>query len=740
MFAALGTAIARHARMVVAIWLLASVAMGGFVLGAFGGEGLFDRLHSGELRVAGSESERANEVLAEHATAGERLVLALVDVDMDDTDHGALISGFHSRVLAIPGVENVVDPFVFPGGTEDPAARAFLSTARDGFFVQVDLARGLPATEEQAAHDQVVAELEGLIGDLDGRGVVSSGPIMVTDVTDQIQRDLRTGESVALPISLVIMIVVFGGFLAAGMPLIGAIASIVGGLGSLWGFSYLLDLDAVVVNAVTVLGLGLSIDYGLLIVSRYREELRQSMARPRGRGSERRRRRDPVIVTAISRTMATAGRTVAFSAVTIAISVAGLLLFEVDILRSLGAASVSVVLIALLSALTLIPAVLTLLGRRMAATSVLRKVPGLHRVLERFGDAPPERGVFSRLALLMQKRPGAAVLVSLIILGVFASPVLDMQLRNSTTELLPRESTQREFLRIVEEDFPALARAPIVVLTEEGHADEFSRELERIDGVTGVGPAQDVGGGWVSLGVRVDATDPGGAEASAVVHAIRDLHDTGPQFWVTGQAANQIDFIDALLAGLPWAASIVIAATLILLFLMTGSILVPIKALLINVVSLGAGLGLTSWIFGEGHFSGLLNFTSAGGLESYVVAVVVAFGFGLAMDYEVFLLARIKELHDQGRDNDTAVRDGLQRTGRIITSAAVVIIVVFAGFIAGDLLAIKQLGVALAITVTIDATLVRMVLVPATMTLLGEWNWWAPGPLRALHHRIGIRH
>jgi len=233
--------------------------------------------------------------------------------------------------------------------------------------------------------------------------------------------------------------------------------------------------------------------------------------------------------------------------------------------------------------------------------------------------------------------------------------------------------------------------------------------------------------------------DAGGDEATAVVEDIRAT-DPGFPFWVTGQAANQIDFVDALLEGLPWAVGIVVVATLVLLFLMTGSVLVPVKALLINIVSLTASLGVVVWIFQDGNLEGVLDFTSPGGVESYIVAVALAFGFGLAMDYEVFLLARIKELYDSGLSNDDAVRLGLQRSGRIITSAALIMIVVFGGFIAGELLAIKEIGVALAVTVLVDATLVRMLLVPATMTLLGDWNWWAPRPLRRVYERLAIKH
>lgn len=732
MFFSLGRLCAKYSRLILAIWCVAILSLAGLSLKGVAGDGLFDRLHTGEPRVEGAESEKGNELIAENSQRGEMLIYAITELDPDVFEQAPKhMAGFHSRILNLEGVDSAVHPFMFPGGVDDDAAAPLL--ADDGFVIQVFLEKDLSEEKNLQAHNDVLEEFIGLSDVLEGDGITSSEQTMVDEVTSQIQTDLQRGEVIALPISLLIMVVVFGGFLAAGIPLVGAIVSILGGLGALWGFSYLLDLDAVVVNVVTILGLGLSIDYGLLIVSRYREELRASIRRGVRVGFEK--EKDPIVSAAIARTMATAGQTVTFSALTVAISVAGLMLFRLEILRSLGAAGVSVVLIALLSAITLLPAILASLGKRMAKPSILKRVRFLKPFLEKLGDVPPEQGVFSALATKTQKRPWLALLGSVAVLAFLASPALSMELRNSTTDLLPEDSQAQEFLQVINESYPDLKEPDIDVITESGHALDFRDRILSLDLVKTVGAPEEVGNGWVTLGVDIDSDDPGGKVATEVVHDLRDLSDA-PQFWVTGQAANQIDFIEALLAGVPWALTVVILATLILLFFMTGSVLVPIKALLINVVSLGASLGVTSWIFGEGHLTGLLNFTSAGGLESYVVAVVVAFGFGLAMDYEVFLLSRMKEAYDLGVNNTIAVRDGLQRSGRIITSAALIIIVVFLGFIAGDLLAIKQVGVALAVTVAVDATLVRMLLVPATMTLLGEWNWWAPAGLRKLHDKV----
>ena len=283
--------------------------------------------------------------------------------------------------------------------------------------------------------------------------------------------------------------------------------------------------------------------------------------------------------------------------------------------------------------------------------------------------------------------------------------------------------------------------SPALQVVAKGSLEEVTRWSTRLADLPGVASVDTpvALGGYVSVGVRPESTDPGGREASDVVRAVRGADAPFP-VWVTGQAANQIDFVSALVDRAGWAVGIVSAATLVLLFLMTGSVLIPIKALLTNAISLTATVGVLVWSFQEGHLEGALGFESTGGIETYVLALVLAFAFGLAMDYEVFLLSRIKERHDAGADNDTAVREGLQRSGRIITSAAAIIIVVFVGFVLGKLLVIKEVGFSLAVAVLIDATLVRMLLVPATMTLLGRANWWAPGPLRRLHARFGLEH
>lgn len=765
MFDRLGRTIARHPLLTVLSWILLVALAGGLALTGFGGQGLFDRLHSGEPQVPGAESQEGREILADVAQEPTTVTAVVLDLDMTDPEAvstaGRALTSTHSRLLGTDGVEAVADPFVFPEGLESEQAAPFVAADGNGFLISVTLDGTLSAGAEATAEEQAAAELTAFGAELGApaRVVVSSDSLLTASIVDQMEKDLTRGEAVALPISLLIMVVVFGGFLAAGMPLAGAIASIAGGLGALLGFSHLIELDSVVVNVVTVLGLGLSIDYGLLIVSRYREEIRREVdeelaatlpeGRRRSRSRRRSRRRDAAVERALRTTLTTAGRTVTFSALTVAIAIAGLLLLRPEILRSLGAAGVSVVIIAVASALTLVPALLALRGRRMLQPALLRRVPGIRALLGRLGESAPEHGFFSRLAGGVQRRPWLVMVATAAVLVFLASPLLGLNLRNTTTEMVPEGSDQREFLSVLEAQYPAFATPAVQVLVA-GSAEDAGIVAEQITGVpevTGATVAEEVNEQYQVLAVQVATDDPGGEVATDVVRAIRDL-DPAPvnQIWVLGQAANQLDFTEALQQGLPLAAGIVVLATFVLLFLMTGSLLVPLKALLVNALSLCASLGVTTWVFQEGHLAGLLDFTSVGGLESYVVAVVVAFGFGLAMDYEVFLIARIKEFYDGGRggihlgDNDASVRAGLQQSGRIITSAALVIIVVFAGFASGELLPIKEVGVALAVTVLIDATLVRMLLVPATMTLLGRRNWWAPRPLARLHQRFGIVH
>ena len=608
---------------------------------------------------------------------------------------------------------------------ESTDGQAFLLTV-----AYVPFATRALATQEHVAAEEVIKKAMNTWPTAEPTVRVYSNPLLIRDFSVQIEKDLVTGEAVALPIALLVMVFVFGGFLAASAPLIGAIASIAGGLAVLFGFSYPIELDQSAINVVTVLGIGLSIDYGLLIVSRYREEIAR-LGDSNGHD---------VRAEALTTTLVTAGRTVAFSAVTVAISVGGMLIFSAELIRGIGGAALGVVVMALLSALTLVPAVLYLYGHRLAKRSLLDRVPGVRNVLRRTADVSSEEGFFSRLALFVQRRPWAVVGAVTGVLLVLASPILDIAVRNSDYQLLPVSNERRQMLDGFDARYPALASSQIEVLASAtpDKLDTWLAKASAVDGVTRVTASTSVDG-MAHAGIYTAYPDQAGKEAAGLVSELRSL-DAPFAVYLGGQAAIQADFVASLSAGAPWALGLVVLATFVLLFLMTGSLLVPVKTLVINALSLGATLGIVSWIFADGNLQGPLQFTTTGGIETYVLVMIIAFGFGLAMDYEVFLLARIKEHIDAGESNDEAVRKGLQRSGRIITSAAAVIVLVFVGFASGQLLVIKEVGIGLAVAVFLDATLVRMLLVPATMTLLGHWNWWAPAPLRRLYQRRGLTH
>jgi RND superfamily putative drug exporter len=742
-FDSLGRAIAHRPRTTIVAWFL--IAAGCFSLAFTGIDGVtvFDRLTTGASGVPGSESNHASEIIAENTTSGPSINLAVIGVDPTSTDLSGSVERLRSRLMSIPGVASVIDPFIVPDGPGSPAAAPLVAADHDGFLVVVELDPDLG----DAAEDEALAEVEEILraapGELssDGRvtGRVGGTSLILEEITGQVEKDLTTAERIALPIALLVMVLVFGGFLAAAMPMAGALVSIAVGLACVYGLSYPMEMEATVVNVVTVLGLGLSIDYGLLVVSRFREELHRVVDDDDGE-AVRRRHGDGAVETALRATMRTAGRTVTFSAITVAISVCGLVVFEPEILRAFGVASAAVIIIAVTSALTLVPALLCLTKRRLVRPGLVSRIPALHWLLARTGDVTVADGAFARLATWVQRRPWRVLLGSLMVLALLAIPAAHIELRNSTVELLPPRSDQRAYVEQLARQYPGSTSAPVTVLAETG-LDEATvwagrltalPDVASVDAPTALGP-------YVLIGVRPDSADNGGAVARAVVEEVRSVDSQFPT-WVTGSAANQVDFVQALVDRAWWAAGIVAASTLILLFLMTGSVLIPIKALLTNVVSLSATFGVLTWVFQDGHLSGFLDFISTGGIETYVVALVVAFGFGLSMDYEVFLLSRVKEAHDAGGSNDEAVRLGLQRSGRIITSAAAIIIVVFAGFVFGKLLVIKEFGLSLAVAVLIDATLVRMLLVPATMTLLGRANWWAPRFMRPIHQRFSITH
>jgi putative drug exporter of the RND superfamily len=694
-FASLGRFVYRHRLLVVLTWL----AVLGLGFG-FGGQ-VFGRLDSGSGLRGDAESVLVSDLLARAAGSGAGITGLADGREVADPAFRAEVDAAVRDLRATPEVRRVVDPWS-SRAAENPLI------ARDGRAVvlRVELEGDL----DGAAQDRAVERASQRLRAIDAPRVLVGGEALATEeFQDQAQEDLERGEALALPFMVLLLLLVFRGVIAAVTPLAVAAVAVAGALLVLLGVSELAAVSVYSVNVVTMLGLGLAVDYSLLVVSRYREERAVGF--------------DPAV--ALERTMPTAGRTVTYSGLTLAASLCGLLVFAEPFLRSMAWSGIGVVLVAMLAAITLIPALLGLWGRRIRPDRSQR---------------PSDHGLFYRLSRLVQRAAPAIVPLVAAFLVLLALPFRHARLENSGLESLPRSSQSRELFETVEARFPGGGTDPIVVVVEADPRSpllaDYLRRIELLPGVDSVERRQGVPPVLTVLDVTPVGSSQGPA-ATRLVEQIRGL-ERPVAAGVTGSAAFLVDYRDSLLARLPFALALIGLASLVLLFLMTGSVVVPAKAIVMNVLSLGASFGALVWVFQEGHLSGALGFDPPGMVDITIPVLIFVFAFGLSMDYEVFLLSRIKEAWDQTGDNDRAVALGLQRTGRIVTSAAALIVVVFLGFAAGELLTIKEVGLGMAIAVLLDATVVRTLLVPATMTLLGRWNWWAPAWLRRVHERFGL--
>jgi RND superfamily putative drug exporter len=688
----LASFVVRRRRAVMIVWLLVLLA------GAAVGSSAFSVLSSDFGAGSATESGQVTERLDALATTGGEIAVVVDGVDVDDPAVSADVVGTLDRIRATEGVIDVTD--YWSTGSEQLRA----SDGRAALAV-VTFAGDL----EEEAELELAHDVADVAREIDAPSVLVGGNLLVGEQFETAsENDLLRGEAIALPIAVFVMVLLFGGLIAAGMPLLVAFSGVIMSLAVLVGATMIGDVSIFAVNVVNMLGIGLGIDYGLLMVNRFREE--------RGHGLD--------VHAAAERTVATAGTTVLFSALTVAVAMSGLFVFGIPLLSSFGIAGLGVVLLCMVAAITLLPAVLASVGHR----------------IKPLAPTADEQGRFYRLARWVQGHAvavGALVTIVLITLGL---PFLSARFENGDARTLPRSSEVRETALVLAERFPARGTDPVTVIAEAAaDSPEFeawfasANALEQVVG-SSIHPGTPAGT------TVVDLVPTGTSQGDAARDLVEQLRTERPSFptQVGGPAAELIDVKDILSSRLPWAALMVILATLVLLFLMTGSVIVPIKAVFMNVLSLTASFGAMVWIFQDGNLSGLLRFDSVGALDLWMPVLILIFAFGLSMDYEVFLLSRIKEVHDETGDNDLAVAVGMQRSGKIITSAALLIVIVFIGFAAGEVLAIKQLGVGLAIAVIIDATLVRCLLVPATMKLLGERNWWAPAPLRRFHDRYGL--
>ncbi len=537
----------------------------------------------------------------------------------------------------------------------------------------------------------------------------------------QVSHDLARAELLAFPFIFLLSLLFFRSLVAALLPpLLGGLA-IVTTFFALRVVSGFVDLSVFALNLVTGLGLGLAIDYSLFMVSRYREEAAVS-----GFG-----------VPALTRTLQTSGRTILFSSVTVAVAIASLAIFPQRFLYSMGIAGALVALLAATLALVVLPALLAALGPRINALSPRR----LQRAAA--ADArPDERGYWYRLSRFVMRRPAPIATLSAAFLIALGIPFFtQIKFITVSAGVLPTSASARQVNDALARDFPPNRTAPLEVVV--GHSagspqvEALRARITHLEGVSAVAPAQPAGPDNAMIAVAPTGA-PLSDSAQRLLHDVRAIHEP---FYVgvAGQTASYVDLEHSLVAHLPAVLAVIVAATLVVLFLMTGSVVLPVKAVVMNFLGLSAVFGILVLIFQDGNLQGLLGYTSEGALDATQPIFLAAVGFGLATDYGVFLLSRIKEARDGGASDSESVAIGLERTGRIVTAAALLFAVAIGAFATSQLVFIKELGLGVALAVLIDASIVRALLVPSLMELLGPLNWWAPAPLRRLHQRIGLR-
>jgi uncharacterized membrane protein YdfJ with MMPL/SSD domain len=550
--------------------------------------------------------------------------------------------------------------------------------------------------------------------------VVGGYAVAQKQVNSQVERDLRMAEMLAFPLLFLLSLLFFRSLVAALLPLMIGGLAIVGTFLILRIASEFGAISIFALNLTTALGLGLAIDYSLFIVSRYREEIAKD-----GPG-----------LAALGRVLATSGRTVFFSSLTVSAALASLLIFPQLFLYSMGLGGALVALFAALISLTVLPAVLTLLGNRVNA--------GAPRFLQRRAEAdarPDESGFWYRLSRFLMRRPIPVATLSALLLILLGLPFLGIRFNTVDPSVLPSSASSREAYEIVNHRFPPYRESPIWIAVEGGGpraALKLAAEVRRVPGVAEVLPPQPLRDGVTAIQAISTSSFSSSASEAAVKRIRAIAPPAGATALVTGGTADFLDLQSSLARHLPIALAIVVLATLVILFLMTGSVVLPVKSLIMNLLNLSAVFGLLVLIFQDGRLEGLLSYSSPGALEQTMPILLFAVAFGLSTDYAVFLLSRIKEARDKGASETECVAIGLERTGRIVTAAALLFAVAMFTFATSQIIFIKENGVGTALAVLIDASVIRALLVPSLMALLGKWNWWAPAPLRRLHDRFGI--
>lgn len=694
MFERLGRLMVKRSKLVLILFVIGILAAGGI------GSTVIGKLDSGGYSNPNSDSAKVFDYFINDLKIKDPGVILVVDAKdrmANDPVATADAISLEKDVAKLAGVEKTL---------------SYWSSGFAPTLLSKDGKAGYIFIYTKSAEFSVVGELGKEIqnkfdGDYKSLKVYASGAGVITAaINGKISKDLALAESISIPLSFLLLVFVFGAFVASAMPLLVGVSAILGAFFLLLLITSFTTVSVFALNLITGMGLGLGIDYSLLMVNRFREEIHHGKSV------------DDAVIT----TVKTAGKTVFYSGLTVAVTLGSMVVFPLPFLKSFGYAGIAVVTLAIVGALIPLPAVMKLLGHKIDKGAIRKN-----------GLKPKSDGGWAKTARFVMRRPVPVVFASVVILGVLAIPNKDVVFSQTDVRVLPKDDRAVIATNVLQDRFPGQESSPIEIIIKNGAgelaaAQTYADEIGKVPGIVRVDPIQTYGN---DLRIQaIQSMNSRSLEARSLIHELRNI--SAPQGTIIGgPAADFTDSQDGIYNAVPWALLWIIISVFILIFVFTNSIILPIKAVLLNALSLSATLGVLSYVFIGGHFKNIIgDFTTTGTLDigtSILVAVVV---FGLSMDYELFLLSRIKEEHLSGKNNEDAVAFGLQKSARIITAAALILAVVFASFITSGVTPIKLMGLGTAFAVLVDATLVRALLVPALMRLFGEFNWWAPKALR----------
>ncbi|MFM1953234.1 MAG: hypothetical protein RL187_443 [Actinomycetota bacterium] len=693
------------------------LALAGFValiaLSAVWGFQAFGQLQAGGYNDLGADSALVGDILEEEydEDASELVLLVELPGDADSIDSSGfptyfpLVQDLTDEVASIRGVNSVLNYYTL--GSPD----TLRSTDGTIIYVLVDFdedASAGPLTET------IVDQFSGAYQD--ATIYVAGYQAVMQGINHEIESDLLLAEAIVVPLVLILLVFVFGSLVSAGLPILVGGLAIVGSFFVMFVVSSFTDTSIFAINLITGLGLGLGIDYSLLIVNRFREE------RGQGRSVEQ----------AVVSTLQTAGKTVIFSGLTVAVVMVSMAFFPQYFLQSFAVAGFSAVTLAVLGAIIALPAVLAILGDRVNALRIIRR-----------DLTPTTGGGWERFARAIMRRPLIVILVTFLALGGATTLAYGVTFGQVDDRILPSDAPVAVASDLIRDRFDGRALDPVRILVQEGDTslEDVAALVEGVEGITSVTTIPAAEGETYSRILALSDIEPRSPEGYEQILDIRALNPDVDEFLVGGSAAYYTDSQLGIENNLAFAAAWIVISTFILLFLFTGSILLPVKAIVLNVVSLGATLGIITYVFAEGHLQWLIGeFSVTGTIDTSSLVMIGVVAFGLSMDYELFLLSRIKEKHDQGLSTEDAIASGLDSSGRIITAAALVLAFTFSGFISSGVSIIKMLGLGIAVAILVDATIVRALMVPALMKIFGKANWWAPAPLARLHTKLGLSH